>query len=71
VVVAADGICRLTASLSAADTICGQVTSIATAPDATAKAGKLKAFDNFLAAQSGKSIAADFATLLSRLAHLL
>jgi len=67
----ADGICRLTASLGTADAICAHVTSIATAPNARAKAGKLEGFDNFLAAQSGTSIAADLATLLSRLAHLL
>jgi hypothetical protein len=67
----ADGICRLTDSLSTADAICAQVTSIATAPNDAAKAGKLEAFDNFLAAQSGKSIPEDLATLLSRLAHLL
>jgi hypothetical protein len=36
-----------------------------------AKAGKLGAFDNFLAAQNGKSIPEDLATLLSGLAHLL
>ncbi len=71
VIVTADGICRLTASLSIADAICSQVTSIATAPKATAKAGKLQALDNFLAAHSGKLIPADVTDLLSRLAHLL
>jgi probable HAF family extracellular repeat protein len=70
VVVDADGICRLAASLRTADAICAHVRSIAAAPNATAKSGKLKAFDHFLAAQSGKSIPADLATLLSRLAHL-
>ena len=71
VTVTADGICRLSASLATADDICTQATSIATAPNATAKAGKVSAFDKFVAAQSGKSIPADLATLLSRLAHLL
>jgi probable HAF family extracellular repeat protein len=71
VTVDADGICRLTASLGTADAICAHVTSIATAPNDSAKAGKLGAFDNFLAAQNGKSIPEDLATLLSRLAHLL
>jgi hypothetical protein len=71
VTVTADGICRLSASLATADDICGHVTSIATAPNATAKVGKLKAFDNFLAAQSGKSISAELATLLIRLARQL
>jgi len=70
VVVDADGICRLTASLRTASAICAHVTSIATAPNDRAKTGELEAFDNFLAAQSGKSIAADLAALLSRLAHL-
>jgi hypothetical protein len=69
--VTADGICRISASLRTADAICGQVTSIATAPSARAKAGKLQAFDSFLAAQSGNSISADLATLLSRLTQLL
>lgn len=71
VTVTAVGICRLTASLSTADAICAHATSIATAPNAHAKAGKLDAFDHFLAAQSGKSIPAVLANLLSRLAHLL
>jgi hypothetical protein len=69
--VTAAGICRLTASLGTADAICAQATSIATAPNATAKASKLQAFDNFLAAQSGKSIPTEVADLLSHLAHLL
>lgn len=71
VTVTADGICRLTASLATADDICAHVTSIATTPDATPKLGKLRAFDRFLAAQTGKSIPAEVADLLSRLAHLL
>ena len=71
VTVTADGICRLSASLATADDICTQATSIATAPNAAAKAGKQQAFDNFLAAQSGKSIPADLATVLSHLARLL
>jgi YVTN family beta-propeller protein len=71
VTVTADGICRLTASLATGEDICTQVTSIANAPNASARAGKLKALDSFLAVQSGKSIPADLATLLSRLAHLL
>jgi hypothetical protein len=71
VTVTADGICRLSASLATADAVCTQVTSIATAPNASAKAGKLDAVDHFLAAQSGKSIPAHVADLLSRLAHLL
>jgi hypothetical protein len=71
VTVTADGICRLTSSLATADDICGMATSIASAPKAGAKASKLHAFDNFLAAQTGKSITAELASLLSRLAHLL
>jgi hypothetical protein len=71
VTVTAAGICRLTAALSTADTICAQVTSIATAPSASAKAGKLSALDAFLVAQTGKSVSADLARLISRLAHLL
>lgn len=71
VTVTADGICRLSASLATAHDICTKATSIAIAPNDRAKAGKLQAFDSFLAAQSGKSIPADLATLLSRLAHLL
>ena len=71
VTVTAEGICRLSTSVTTAPVICAQVTSIATAPNATAKAGKVNAFDTFLAAQTGDSIDADLATLLSRLAHLL
>jgi hypothetical protein len=71
VTVTADGICRLVASLEKADAICARAMSIATAPNAAAKVGGLNAFDHFLAAQSGNSIAADLATLLSRLTHLL
>jgi len=71
VIVTADGICRLTASLDIGKAVCSQVASIATTESAAAKAGKLHAFDNFLAAQSGQPIPADLATLLSRLAHLL
>lgn len=71
VTVTADGICRLTASLTDAETICEQVTSIASAPNARAHAGKLQAFDNFLDALSGDSIPADMAELLRSLAHLL
>jgi len=71
VTVTAAGICRLTATLRTANAICAHVMSIANAPNANAKAGKLGAFDAFLAAQTGKSIPADLADLLSRLAHLL
>ena len=71
VTVTAEGICRLSASLATAEDICAKVTSIATAPNAAAKAGKLTALDSFLAAQSGKSIPADMADLLGRLAHVL
>lgn len=71
VTVTADGICRLTASLATADDICGKATSIATAPNATSKVGKLQAFDNFLAAQVGKSIPSDLADVLGRLARML
>jgi uncharacterized delta-60 repeat protein len=71
VTVTANGICRLSASLAGADDICAKAMSIASAPNATAKAGMLRAFDSFLAAQSGKSIPADVAELLGRLAHLL
>jgi streptogramin lyase len=71
VTVTADGICGLTASLTTGDEICTKATSIASAPNAAAKAGKLQAFDSFMNAQSGKSVPADLAELLSRLAHLL
>jgi len=71
VTVTPDGICRLSASMTTAEAICAQVTSIATASNATAKAGMVKAFDSFLAAQTGQSIHEDLAVLLSRLAHLL
>ena len=71
VTVTADGICRLSVSLAKADDICSMVTSIATASNSAAKAGKLGAFESFLAAQSGKSIPADMADLLGRLAQLL
>jgi hypothetical protein len=71
VTVTPDSICRLSASLALANAICAHATSIENAPNDRAKAGKLRAFDNFLAAQSGKSIPADMATLLSLLAHLL
>lgn len=71
VTVTADGICRLSASLPTADDICSKVTSIATAPNGAAKAGKFTAFESFLAAQSGKTIPANMADLLGRLAHLL
>jgi len=54
-----------------ASPICAQVASIASAPNANAKAGKLQAFDNFLTAQTGRSVSADLATLLRRLARLL
>jgi hypothetical protein len=71
VTVTPDGICRLSASVTTADAICAQVTSIVTATNTTAKAGKVDAFDSFLAAQTDGSIQADLATLLSRLAHML
>jgi hypothetical protein len=71
VTVTATGICRLTASLTTGDDICAMSTSIANAPTASAKAGKLRAFDNFVAAQRARSIPDDVADLLSRLAHLL
>ena len=71
VTVTGDGICRLSAGVTTANAICAQVTSIATAPSTAAKAGKVSAFDSFLAAQTGESIHTDLATLLSRLAHLL
>jgi VCBS repeat protein/FG-GAP repeat protein len=71
VTVTADGICRLSASLATADSICAMATSIEAAANSAAKAGKLIAFDKFMAAQSGKSIPADLATLLSGLADLL
>lgn len=71
VIVTPDGICRLSASLKAAEDICTKVNAIAVAPNARSKAGALAAFDNFLTAQEGKSIPDDLARLLSRLAHLL
>jgi hypothetical protein len=71
VTVTGDGICRLSASMTTAEAICAQVTSIVTAPNTTAKAGKVDAFDSFLAAQTGESIDAGQATLLSRLVRLL
>ena len=48
-----------------------QVHSIATAPNAHAKAGKLGAFGNFLAAQTGKSISQEDASTVLRLASAL
>ncbi len=69
VLVTSDGICRLTASLRHADTLCARVTSIAGAPNSTAKAGELRAFDNFLAAQ--QDVTDDLAALLGRLARLV
>jgi hypothetical protein len=71
VTVTADGICRLSSPLRTGDDICARVTLIATAPNASAKAGMLQAFDHFLAAQRVESVPADVADLLSRLAHLL
>ncbi len=69
VLVTSDGICRLTASLRHADTLCARVTSIASAPNSMAKAGELRAFDNFLAAQ--QDVTDDLAALLGRLARLV
>jgi hypothetical protein len=71
VTVTPESICQLSASLGLANAICAHATSIENAPNAASKAGKLHAFDNFLAAQSGNGIPEDLATLLSRLAHLL
>jgi hypothetical protein len=71
VTVTASGICRLSASLSIGDDICTRVTSIATAPNDSAKEGMLRALDNFLAAPRVDSVPADVADVLSRLAHLL
>ena len=45
--------------------------AIASAPNANAKAGKLKAFDNQVDAQVGKSITAEQAALLKQLAAAL
>jgi len=69
--VTADGICRLAAGLKTANAICAQARSIENAPNDTAKAGKVAAFDDFLAAESDKSIPGALAELLSILAHLL
>lgn len=69
VAVTADGICRLSASLSHADSVCGRIRSIASAPNDAAKAGQLRGFDNLLAAQH--DVSSDLAALLSRLARLL
>jgi hypothetical protein len=71
VTVTADAICRLTSASSIGDALCAQLQSIAMAPNTTAKAGKINAFDELLGAQSGKAISADQAALLGRLAHLL
>ena len=48
-----------------------QVGSIASAPNANAKAGKLDAFSHFLSAQTGKSLSAQQAAILLRLASAL
>ena len=69
VAVTSDGICRLTASLSHGDFLCARVRSIASAPNAPAKAGELRAFDSILAAQ--QDVSEELAALLSRLVRLL
>lgn len=54
-----------------AGSLAAKIASICTAPNAAAKSGKLGAFDNAVAAQRGKAIAADKADLLARLAAAL
>ena len=54
-----------------ASSLSAKVDAIATAPNANAKAGKLKAFDNEVDAQTGKSISADVAAMLKQLAASL
>jgi hypothetical protein len=71
VMVTAQGICGLATSLDTKPAVCALATAIARAPNAQAKAGALSGLDHYLAAQSGRSITADRAALLSRLAHLL
>lgn len=71
VTVTPDGICGLTTTLETKNAVCALATAIASAPNALAKAGVLSGLDRYLSAQSGKSISADRAELLSRLAHLL
>ncbi|HEY6202541.1 MAG TPA: YncE family protein [Candidatus Limnocylindria bacterium] len=69
VAVTTRGICRLTASLRHAGTLCARVTSIASAPNAMARAGELHALDNFLASQ--RDVSDDLASLLGRLVRLI
>jgi hypothetical protein len=71
VTVTANGICGLTKTVETEQAVCALATAIAKAPNAQAKAGILSGLDRYLAAQRGKSIPADRADLLSRLAHLL
>jgi hypothetical protein len=48
-----------------------ELQSIVAAPNANAKAGKLKAFINHVNAQTGKSVSAGHAAILIRLASAL
>lgn len=56
---------------SVASTLQAQASSVATAPNANAKAGKLKAFTNSVNAQTGKSITPANAAILIALAKAL
>jgi hypothetical protein len=71
VTVTADGICGLTENPEPNQAVCALVIAIAEAPNAQVKAGALTGLDRYLAAQRGRSISADRADLLGRLAHLL
>jgi FG-GAP-like repeat/FG-GAP repeat len=62
---------RFSARTDVAASLCAKITSIASAPNADAKSGKLAAFDNQLAAQTGKALTAAQAAVLRQLAASL
>jgi hypothetical protein len=64
-------ISQLVSNSGVAQSLQTQVNSIASAPNANAKAGKLGAFSHFLSAQTGKSLSAQQASLLLKLASAL
>jgi hypothetical protein len=62
---------QLVSDQTIVSSLVAKVDSIASAPNANAKAGKVAAFDNQIDAQTGKSISADQAALLKQLAAAL
>lgn len=64
-------IARLVGDTDVASSLQGKVAAIGAAPDATAKAGKLAAFDHQIDAQTGKAVDASTAALLEQLAAAL